>query len=73
MDMDKITIEKKEYERLLRVESAYKKIVGEVYNSILNDSVIDIISDYDETKIYSAEFLKDLGEGLKKSSYLNNK
>jgi hypothetical protein len=71
--METIKIEKKEYKRLLRVESAYKKIVGEVYNSKLNDSVNDVIKDFDETKLYTAEFLKDLGEGLKKSSYFNKK
>jgi hypothetical protein len=71
--MDTIKIDKKEYKRLLRVESAYKKIVGEVYNSKLNDSVNDVIKDFDETKLYSAEFLKDLGEGLKQSTYFNKK
>jgi glucan phosphoethanolaminetransferase (alkaline phosphatase superfamily) len=71
--METVKIEKKEYKRLLRVESAYKKIVGEVYNSKLNDSVNDVIKDFDETKLYTADFLKDLSEGLKKSSYLNKK
>lgn len=71
--METIKIEKKEYKRLLSVESAYKKIVGEVYNSKLNDSVNDVIKDFDETKLYTAEFLKELGDGLKKSSYFNKK
>lgn len=71
--METIKIDKKEYKRLLKVESAYKKIVGEVYNTKLNDSVNDVVKDFEETKLYSTEFLKDLGDGLKKSTYFNKK
>lgn len=71
--METIKIDKKEYKRLLKVESAYKKIVGEVYNTKLNDSLNDVVKDFEETKLYSTEFLKDLGDGLKKSTYFNKK
>jgi len=71
--METVKIEKKEYKRLLRVDSAYKKMIGEYYKSKLNDDVKEVVKDFDNTKLYSSEFLKDLGEGLKKSSYFNKK
>ncbi len=71
--METIKIDKKEYKRLLKVESAYKKIVGEVYNSKLNDNVDDVVKDFADTNLYTAEFIKDLSDGLKKSTYSDKK
>lgn len=35
------------------------------------DKIKIVVNDFRKTKIYSEEFLKDLEQGLRKSSYLN--
>lgn len=67
--MQTITITKSEYRRLLSQAKAYQKLAGVIFKKILNDPIRDVVDDFRRTKLYSDDFLKDLEEGLKKSSY----
>jgi hypothetical protein len=67
--METITIPKSEYKRLLSTEKAYKKIAGQIYKTVIESDVKDVVSDFRKTKLYSEDFLTDLEDGLKKSTY----
>ena len=69
MIMATVTIPKKEYVRLKRKASAYQKIVGSFFQSVVRDPIEDVVTDFRKTAIYTDEFLKDLGNGLRKSSW----
>lgn len=71
--METVKIPKKEYKRLLQVDSAYKKILSEVYKSKLDGDLNDVVRDFRDTNLYTDEFLTDLADGLKKSSYFEKK
>lgn len=71
--METITIPIREYRRLLSAEKAYKKIAGQIYKTAIDTNVNEVVSDFRKTKLYTEEFLTDLEEGLKKSSYFKNK
>lgn len=73
--MDTITIPKKEYQRLLEKAMRYeylRKLIEEkedIFSSPPTRNVKEIIRAFKETGIYSSEFIKSLGKGLKRSSY----
>ena len=71
--METVRIPKKEYNRLKKIESVYSRISETLYENLLEDSVDDIVSDFRETNLYADEFLYDLENGLKKSSYQTNR
>lgn len=71
--METITISKSEYKRLLSAEKAYKKIAGQIYKTVIESDVKDVVSDFKKTKLYTEDFLTDLEDGLKKSTYFKNK
>jgi len=71
--MDTVTISKKEYNSLKQKSDAYNKLVSRFYESIVIDTVEDVIEDFKETNLYSNEFLSDLEDGLRKSNYMDNK
>lgn len=64
-----ISLPKNEYLRLKRRAHAYQKLVGEVFETVLKDPIEEVVEDFRRTKLYTDEFLKDLEEGLRKSSY----
>ena len=66
--MNKIVIPTTEYKKLRRQATAYKKLVGRLFESIVRDPIQDVVSDFRKTNFYTDEFLHDLGEGLRRSS-----
>ncbi len=71
--METITISKTEYKRLLSRAKAYEKLAGSIFENAIKDPVSDIVSDFKKTNLYTTEFLKDLEDGLKKSSLAKSK
>jgi hypothetical protein len=71
--METVTIPKSEYQQLINIKGAYQKLVGEFYESIVDDPIEEVVKDFTETELYSAGFLQDLEAGLRKSSYTNNR
>ena len=67
--MNTITIPKKEYSQLKKQSQAYKKIAGRLFAAIVKDSIEDVIIDFKKTGLYTKNFLSDLENGLRKSSY----
>ncbi|RJQ30730.1 hypothetical protein C4572_03615 [Candidatus Parcubacteria bacterium] len=67
--MSNITIPKTEYLKLKRQAEAYKRLSGRFFESVIKDSVEEVIKDFRKTSLYSQEFLSDLESGLKKSSF----
>jgi len=66
--MDTITIPKNEYKKLLSRAKAYEKLAESFYQNSMKDPVVEIVADFKNTGLYTNEFLKDLEDGLKKSS-----
>ena len=64
-----MSISKNEYRSLQRQAKAYQKLMSQLFESALSGSVDSVVEDFKNTKLYSAAFLKDLKEGLQKSSY----
>ncbi|MEK7553661.1 MAG: hypothetical protein AAB504_03220 [Patescibacteria group bacterium] len=67
--MDTVIIPKTEYSKLKRQSDAYKKISSRFFEFIIKDPIEDVINDFQKTNLYTREFLTDLEDGLKKSSY----
>ncbi|MBK5286528.1 MAG: hypothetical protein JJE25_14105 [Bacteroidia bacterium] len=66
---DTMTISKAEYRKLQRQAKAYQKLMSQMFESALSGSVDAVVEDFRNTDLYSEAFLKDLKEGLQKSSY----
>jgi hypothetical protein len=71
--METITITKTEYKKLLSRAKAYEKLAGSIFENAIKDPVNEIVSDFKKTNLYTVDFLKDLEDGLKKSSLAKNK
>ena len=71
--METITIPKSEYKKLLSRAKAYEKLAGSIFENAIKDPVNEIVSDFKNTNLYTDVFLKDLKDGLKKSSLAKNK
>ncbi len=71
--MDTIAIPKTEYKQLQRQASAYKKMAQNLHESLLRDSAGAVVADFRETGLYEEDFLSDLEDGLRKSSYAKKK
>jgi hypothetical protein len=67
--MATITVSKNEYSQLRRQASAYRRLAGSVFESILRDPIEDVAHDFRATNLYSDAFLDDLASGLRQSSY----
>lgn len=67
--MDKITISKTKYEQLKKQAAAYKKFAAKFYEFVVKDTIGEIVEDFNKTNLYTNEFLYDLENGLRKSSY----
>lgn len=67
--MEKVAIPKIEYERLRREASAYRKFATHFFQSAVRDPIDEIVEDFQRTDLYTQEFLEDLADGLRKSSY----
>lgn len=67
--MDKITISKEEYKKLKKQSEAYKKLAGHLFETVIKDPIKDVVADFRGTGLYTNDFLSDLENGLRKSSY----
>jgi hypothetical protein len=64
-----VSLPKTEYEKLQRQAFAYQALTQRLFEAVIKDPVADVVSDFRTTKLYTEEFLQDLENGLRKSSY----
>lgn len=67
--MENVTIPKEKYKRLLSIEKAYTRLTKIFLDSAIENSINPVVKDFEKSELYSKEFIKDLREGLSKSSY----
>lgn len=67
--MATVRISEKEYKRLSRQARAFRLFASHVFESVLRDPVEDVVEDFRKTGKYTTEFMADLEDGLRKSSY----
>ena len=60
---------KHEYAKLRRRAAAYEKLAGALFEAVARDPIEEIMEDFRATGLYTDLFLRDLGDGLRKSSY----
>lgn len=68
--MNSITLSKTKYIQLQRQAQAYQKFIAKFFEFVIKDPVGEVMQDFQETNLYTNEFLKDLETGLRKSSYV---
>lgn len=68
-----ITIPEREYKHLKTKARAYEKLASQVNKFRLDDKVDEVVADFKKTDLYTDGFIKDLGSGLRKSSYAKHK
>ena len=66
---DAVTLSKQEYLLLKQQAQAYRNLATQVYELPLKDPIGEVVEDFKTTKLYEDEFLADLEDGLRKSSY----
>ncbi len=72
--MKKISVPASEFHKLQKQAKAYQNLTGRLFEFIIqNDPISEVLADFKKTNRYSPEFLKDLENGLRKSSYSKNK
>lgn len=64
-----ITLPKTKYIQLKKQANAYKQFTAHFFEFILQDPINQVIDDFRQTNLYTEEFLQDLEDGLRKSSY----
>ena len=64
-----ITLSKTEYSRLRDQARAYRSLVSRVFELQLRDPIGEVAADFRTTGLYSEDFLLDLENGLRKSTY----
>ena len=69
---DAITLPKKEYLRLKEDAQAYRDLAARVFELPLKDPVAEVVADFRATELYTDEFMADLEDGLRQSSYSKN-
>ncbi|MDP3948831.1 MAG: hypothetical protein Q8Q17_02690 [bacterium] len=67
--MNKITISKTEYLKLRKQAEGYQKFASRLFESVIKDPIQEVVEDFRGTSLYTEAFLKDLEDGLQKSSY----
>ncbi|MBI3459300.1 hypothetical protein HY061_03510 [Candidatus Azambacteria bacterium] len=67
--MTQVTISKIEYLRLKKQAGGYQKLVSQIFESAIKDPLYEVVEDFRSTNLYSQDFLADLEDGLRKSSY----
>lgn len=67
--MATVKVPEKEYKRLERQARAFRLFATHVFESVLRDPVEDVVEDFRKTGKYTPEFLVDLEDGLRKSSF----
>lgn len=64
-----VTLPKQEYLRLMQQAEAFRTLVAKMFELPLKDSINEVVADFRAIDLYSEEFLTDLEDGLRKSSY----
>lgn len=64
-----VSLPKNEYLRLKQEACAYRFMATKMYELPLKDPVENIMADFKSTDLYTDDFLADMEEGLRKSSY----
>lgn len=67
--MNTVTIPKKEYRKLKEQAAAYHKLAGIVFKPPRRAPVKEVVGDFRKTGLYTGAFLKDLEDGLRRSSH----
>ena len=66
---DSIALPKQEYLRLKQQSQAYRTMAARMFELPLRDPIDEVVADFRATDLYTDEFLTDLEDGLRKSSY----
>lgn len=66
---DAITLSKQDYLRLKQQAQAYRMMAARMFELPLRDPIDEVIADFRATGLYTNEFLIELEDGLRKSSY----
>ena len=66
---DVVTVPKKEYLRLKKQAQAYLTMAARMFELPLRDPVDEVVADFKATDLYTDDFLGDLEDGLRNSSY----
>lgn len=66
---DAIALPKQEYLHLKQQAQAYRIMAARMFELPLRDPVDEVVADFRATDLYTDEFLLDLEDGLRKSSY----
>ena len=69
VSMSTVTISKTKYLKLKRHAEAYRRISSRLFEFAIRDPIEDVVRDFKNTNLYTKEFLKDLEDGLRDSSY----
>lgn len=72
MDTETITLPKTEYNQLKQQALAYRRFTARFFDSLIKDSVKNVVDDFRATNLYTKGFLKDLEAGLFDSFYFQN-
>ena len=64
-----VTLPKEEYLRLKQQALAYQNLATEVFELPFKNPIGEVVADFKATNLYTKEFLTDLEDGLRKSSY----
>ena len=65
---DAVTLSKQEYLSLKQQAQAYRALAAKVFELPLKDPITEV-ADFKTAGLYTKEFLADLEDGLRKSSY----
>ncbi len=71
--MSRITISKTEYKKLKKESKAYRAVASRLFEILIKDPVKAVVDDFRASGLYSKEFIDDLEDGLKKSSYTSRR
>ncbi|NQU77869.1 hypothetical protein HQ544_04195 [Candidatus Falkowbacteria bacterium] len=67
--MSKVTLPKTKYEQLKRQAEAYQGFASKFFEFAIRGSVEEVVEDFQDSGLYTKEFLEDLESGLSQSSY----
>ena len=66
---NQVTIPKTEYTRLKREAGAYRRFTEQFFQTAIREPIEDVVEDFRKTDLYTKEFLSDLEDGLRRSSF----
>lgn len=68
--MSQISISKTEYTKLKKESKVYRAVAARLFELLIKDPVKSVVEDFRKSGLYSKEFISDLEDGLRKSSYM---